>query len=222
MTSRYPTESAARSRQSSLASFRTARCPFTAPADAIALRASGFGLPSAFGLRHFGLPFALLLAGCAVGPNYHRPAALGTNAMPAALHRRTCPPTPASGSPPNPRRTCRAGSWWELFGDPELNRLEVLATTNNQQLAAAYANLQQARALVGVARSDFWPQISGDARRHPPADQRESIAGRGGLQPRLHLQPFSVPARRHVGTRPLGPRAPLGRERARQPRRLGR
>jgi multidrug efflux system outer membrane protein len=52
------------------------------------------------------------------------------------------------------------GSWWELFGDPELNRLETLAVTNNQQLAAAYANIQQARALVKVAGADFFPQLS--------------------------------------------------------------
>ena len=49
-----------------------------------------------------------------------------------------------------------------MFGDAELNRLEGLATTNNQQLAAAFANIQQARALVSVARADFFPQISAD------------------------------------------------------------
>jgi outer membrane protein, multidrug efflux system len=62
--------------------------------------------------------------------------------------------------PAQPSAHLPRGSWWEPFGDLELNRLEGLATTNNQQLASAYANLQQARALVGVARADYFPQVS--------------------------------------------------------------
>ena len=102
---------------------------------------------------------SLLLAGCAVGPNYHPPTALGTNAMPAAYSE----PMQTNASiwkPAQPAANLPRGPWWEVFGDPELNRLEVLATVNNQQLAAAYANILQARAQVGVARADFWPQIA--------------------------------------------------------------
>jgi multidrug efflux system outer membrane protein len=72
------------------------------------------------------------------------------------------------------------GSWWELFGDPELNRLEALATTNNQQLAAAFANFQQARALVNVARADFFPQLSttpGVTRQRTSANQSQRSTG---------------------------------------------
>jgi NodT family efflux transporter outer membrane factor (OMF) lipoprotein len=122
------------------------------------LRPSDFFRPSAFGLRILPLA-ALLLAGCAVGPNYHRPDALGTNAMPAA-YSADIPTNTSIWKPAQPSAHLPRGTWWEVFGDPELNRLEVLATANNQQLAAAYANLQQARAQVGVARSSYWPQIS--------------------------------------------------------------
>jgi NodT family efflux transporter outer membrane factor (OMF) lipoprotein len=52
------------------------------------------------------------------------------------------------------------GNWWELYDDPELNRLEGLAATNNQQVAVALANFDQAHAAVQVARADFFPQIS--------------------------------------------------------------
>ena len=76
---------------------------------------------------------------------------------------------PAIWKPAQPSAHLPRGSWWEMFGDPELNRLEGLATTNNQQLAAAFANFQQARALVSVARADYFPQVSADAQRHPPA-----------------------------------------------------
>jgi multidrug efflux system outer membrane protein len=54
------------------------------------------------------------------------------------------------------------GAWWEVFVDPELNRLEVLAGTNSQQLAGAAARFLEARALVDVARADFYPQIELD------------------------------------------------------------
>jgi multidrug efflux system outer membrane protein len=76
--------------------------------------------------------------------------------------------------PAQPSAHLPRGSWWEMFGDSELNRLEGLATTNNQQLAAALANFQQARALVGVSRADFFPQISADPtfnRQHISANQ---------------------------------------------------
>jgi multidrug efflux system outer membrane protein len=79
--------------------------------------------------------------------------------------------------PAQPSAHLPRGSWWELFGDPELNRLEALATANNQQLAAAYANLQQARAFVKVARADYFPQLSaapGVTRQRTSANQFES------------------------------------------------
>jgi len=102
---------------------------------------------------------ALLLAGCAVGPNYERPAALGTNAMPPSFAGATAT-NAGTWKPAQPSAHLPRGSWWEMFGDPELNRLEGLGTTNNQQLAAAFANYQQARALVNVARADYFPQVS--------------------------------------------------------------
>ncbi len=62
--------------------------------------------------------------------------------------------------PAEPSAHLPRGRWWELFSETELNRLETLATSNNQQLVAAYANFQQARALVNVARAGFLPQIA--------------------------------------------------------------
>jgi multidrug efflux system outer membrane protein len=113
---------------------------------------------SDFGFRILPL-LAFLLAGCAVGPHYQRPGALGTNALPASFAGVTAT-NAGEWKPAQPSAHLPRGSWWELFGDPELNRLETLATTNNQQLALAFANFQQARALVGVASADFFPQIS--------------------------------------------------------------
>jgi multidrug efflux system outer membrane protein len=101
----------------------------------------------------------LLFAGCAVGPDYHRPAALGANPVPAAFGD---PAITNAGDwkTAEPSAHLPRGAWWELYDDPELNRLETLAAANNQQIAVALANFEQARASVSVARADFFPQIS--------------------------------------------------------------
>lgn len=41
-----------------------------------------------------------------------------------------------------------------------MNRLETLSTTNNQQIAVALANFEQAHAAVNAARADLFPQLA--------------------------------------------------------------
>ena len=154
------------------------------------LRASALFRSSAFGLRIVPL-LALLLAGCAVGPNYQRPAALGTNATPAAFSGASS--TNGDWKPAQPSAHLPRGSWWELFGDPELNRLETLATTNNQQLVAAFANFQQARALVNVARADFFPQLSANPSYSRQRTSANQTAGAGSSSRGFTFNNFSVP-----------------------------
>ncbi len=100
-----------------------------------------------------------LLVGCAVGPNYRRPTALPANPMPAAFGD-TAITNAGDWKTAEPSAHLPRGNWWELYDDPELNRLEGLAATNNQQIAVALANFDQAHAAVQVARADFFPQIS--------------------------------------------------------------
>jgi multidrug efflux system outer membrane protein len=148
-------------------------------------------LLSPFGLRTLAL-ILLLLAGCAVGPDYKRPGVVGTNDLPAAFSG-SISTNATDWKPAQPSAHLPRGAWWEMFGDPELNRLEGLATTNNQQLAAALANFQQARALVGVARGDFWPQISADPafnRQHFSANQS---SGPGGASHGATFNTWSIP-----------------------------
>ena len=112
------------------------------------------------------------LAGCTVGPDYHRPAALGTNAVPAVFTDPNAGWKTAAPSAHLPR-----GAWWEVFGDAELNRLEILATDSNQELAAAAARFEQARALVNVALSGLFPQVSAGpsyTRQRTSANQPQS------------------------------------------------
>jgi multidrug efflux system outer membrane protein len=155
------------------------------------IRISAFLRPSGFGLRVLPLLF-LLLAGCAVGPNYQRPAVLGTNALPASFAGVTAT-NAGDWKPAQPSAHLPRGSWWELFGDPVLNRLEGLATTNNQQLAAAYANIQQARALVSVARADYFPQVSADPSATRQRLSANQSAGAGSSSQGQTFNSFSVP-----------------------------
>lgn len=97
----------------------------------------------------------LTVAGCAVGPEYHRPAALPSQPIPAAFTIDGVAWKPAAPGAAQPR-----GSWWAAFNDPELNRLEDLTAQQNQTLAGSVAALTQARALVTEARSQYFPQIS--------------------------------------------------------------
>src|SRR5215471_12258490 len=74
--------------------------------------------------------------GCKVGPDYHRPAALGTNSMPAQ-YLETAGTNNTDWKLASPSAHLPRGAWWEVFGDTELNQLETLNSANNPELAAA-------------------------------------------------------------------------------------
>jgi outer membrane protein, multidrug efflux system len=101
------------------------------------------------------------LAGCAVGPDYHRPAALPNQPLPKKFSDENLANTNQGvWKIAEPSANLPRGEWWNLFSDSELNHLETLALTNNQNLAAAAARFEQARDLVSAARSEFYPQLS--------------------------------------------------------------
>src|SRR5271154_6222176 len=54
------------------------------------------------------------------------------------------------------------GNWWEIFVDTNLNVLEAQAIQANQQLKAAVARVDEARATARVARSQLMPNLSLD------------------------------------------------------------
>ena len=91
-----------------------------------------------------------LLAGCLVGPDYHRPSL----ATPAAFKE-------AEGwAPAHPADAANRLDWWTVFNDPVLNDLESRVATSNQTLAAAEAAYRQARALVAEQRAALFPTVS--------------------------------------------------------------
>jgi NodT family efflux transporter outer membrane factor (OMF) lipoprotein len=95
----------------------------------------------------------LTLASCTVGPDYVKP--------PTEI-----PPTykeidgwkkaePSDGE--------IKGSWWELFGDAQLDELEEQVDISNQNIAVAEAQFRQARALVRTARAGYFPTVTAGA-----------------------------------------------------------
>jgi multidrug efflux system outer membrane protein len=92
-----------------------------------------------------------LLAGCAVGPDYKRPEA---TTLPAAYAGAT-----NGWKIAEPQAHLSKGHWWEIFGDAELNRLETNAVAANQELKAAVASFDQARAVTDVTKSGLFPHI---------------------------------------------------------------
>ncbi len=90
-------------------------------------------------LRATPLALALLLAGCAVGPDYHAPD-LGLPAQYRAAPETVATPKPSADTP-----------WWRSFGDPQLDALETAAMAQNLDLAQAVARLDQARGAARVA-----------------------------------------------------------------------
>jgi multidrug efflux system outer membrane protein len=99
--------------------------------------------------RLAGLALAALAAGCLVGPDYRRPE--------LDVPERYREPDPAvSPGPPAGR------DWWELFGDPALDALELEARGANQDLQVAVARVEQARAAARIARSGLLPSLTLD------------------------------------------------------------
>lgn len=100
---------------------------------------------------------ACTLAGCTVGPDYHRPAAPVAERYQAqsALQQR------------NPSELASSSLWWESFGDPLLSRFVSDALAQNLDLAQASARMAQARAGLGAATAALLPSgnISGQAAR---------------------------------------------------------
>jgi len=96
------------------------------------------------------LVLALAVAGgCAVGPNYHRPAA----PVPQRFKE-------AEGwKPAEPREAASGSAWWSVYNDTTLDELEKQIDISNQTLKASEAAWRQAVALVSLSRAQFFPTI---------------------------------------------------------------
>ena len=112
------------------------------------------------------LPTAFALASCILGPEFQVPGASGGTKWKEGAA------TPAARLPDN---------WWRLFNDRELTRLVDRALAANNELAAAKARVDTARALVGVDQAKLFPML--DLSASGGVSRSSGDALRGNLPP---------------------------------------
>jgi len=117
----------------------------------------------------------LLLAGCSVGPDYHRPEL----SVPADFRGRT-PEAPAGA------QSLGDVAWWQIFQDETLQSLIRTALAENYDVRVAAARVIQARAQVTYTRSFQAPDLSGAA----SAPYQRILGDRGPLQFKESFNPF--------------------------------
>jgi multidrug efflux system outer membrane protein len=100
------------------------------------------------------LSAALLLAGCAVGPNYKRP----TVAVPTA-YRGALP----DSTPQTEAASLGDQKWWDIFQDEQLRTLIRTALQQNYDVRIAASRILEAKAQLGITRADQFPTVSGGA-----------------------------------------------------------
>ena len=93
----------------------------------------------------------LLLAGCAVGPNYKRPA----TDTPGAYRRAATDTNATAGG-----NSFADLGWWETFNDPQLTAYLTEAITNSWDIKIAAARVLQAEAVARITRSQFFPTVN--------------------------------------------------------------
>ena len=103
----------------------------------------------------------LALAGCAVGPNYRRPA------IPAPGQFRAAPPNGSAASLADTK-------WFDLFQDESLKQLVSTALEHNFDLGIATERIQQARAQYHITRADEFPFLNAQGSF---SSQRQSSVG---------------------------------------------
>ena len=99
----------------------------------------------------------IALTGCMVGPKYVKPSA-----PTAPAYKEVGPDAfkeDSSWQAAHPADNALRGDWWTLFGDTQLNGLEVQVTAANQTLKAAEARFRESRAQIGINRASLAPTI---------------------------------------------------------------
>jgi multidrug efflux system outer membrane protein len=104
----------------------------------------------------------LFAAGCTVGPNYNRPAAVAPAKWDVAEPWRASAPKDAFPK----------GDWWAVFRDDELNALEKEALAGNQTIKISLAHLEQARATAALQVSALFPTLG-----TTPSVERQRLSG---------------------------------------------
>ncbi|HTS50341.1 MAG TPA: efflux transporter outer membrane subunit [Bryobacteraceae bacterium] len=123
----------------------------------------------------------LLCSACTVGPKYQRPSAPVAPALKELAGND-------QWKMATPSDELLKGKWWEIFGDPELNRLEEMVDISNQNVKQAEAQFRQARTFIDLNHANYYPTIGAN----PSITQADSGKNAGRLSGTS--QSFSLPA----------------------------
>lgn len=148
---------------------------------------SSFSVPAAV---------ALLLGGCAVGPNFEKPA-------PPPVTRYTPKPLESTSGSTNVQAGESQvflsgkdipGEWWTLFHSRQLNKLVELCLSNNPTISAAQAALKSARENVVAQKGSYYPSIVGafSAARQKTANEISPTPNSGAVYFSLYTPQVSV------------------------------
>ena len=112
----------------------------------------------------------VLVTGCAVGPNYQRPPVAnptefrGAGAPGAPAQAAAAPAAPGSPTAPTNEAASLADlRWWEVMQDSTLQGLINEALKNGYDIRRAAWRVEEARAEAGIAKAEYFPEISGGA-----------------------------------------------------------
>ncbi len=179
-------------------------------------RESGFATSRVATAPHATMLVASLVLGLAtgckpVGPDYKRPdyQAPATYKESGASAVVVPPPNPAGGDwhPANPSDGMLRGNWWEIYQDPQLNRLEDRVAANNPSLRQALETYLAARDTVSAVRANLYPFLTGSASISRPRFATQTSELRYAD---IRDQRFRNRRTGKLGTRLLGPRSPAG------------
>ncbi|HEY7979399.1 MAG TPA: efflux transporter outer membrane subunit [Rhizomicrobium sp.] len=139
---------------------------------------SPLAAPSSLRMKASVAVLTLALAGCAVGPDYKKPAAPDVSSYTAAPLSNTVATPYVTGG--DAQHFTEGGDlsadWWTLFHSKPLDDLVVLALTNNHDLKAAQAALKAARENTAAGRGAYFPNVSASFSATREQDPRGALA----------------------------------------------
>jgi NodT family efflux transporter outer membrane factor (OMF) lipoprotein len=117
------------------------------------------------------VPVLLAFAGCMIGPNYQRPKV------------SVSPSWGETGDQRVSTESTTYRDWWKVFNDPVLDRLVARAYRDNLTLQQAGVRVLQARAQLGIAVGEVFPQtqqVIGSVEYNRTSDRSASAAALNG------------------------------------------
>jgi outer membrane protein TolC len=124
----------------------------------------------------------IALAACSFAPSYKTP----DSAPPASAYQEV-----GDWKTAQPLDDAARGAWWTIFGDAQLDSLEAKADAANQDMKAALARLEQARAATRIARADLFPTLdvgSSAARARASLNSPTYVPGKDATYNNFDLQ----------------------------------